>query len=86
MGRRSAGSGAASRLGARPPQCSGNHHAGGRELIHRARADFESALAVLVADLTPAERRQLSATASLVAVADARLRGIDILNWSPAGG
>ncbi len=58
----------------------------GRELFDRARADFEAALAALVADLTPAQRRQLSAAASLVAVADARLRGIDILNWSPAAG
>ncbi|MFY9889091.1 MAG: MarR family transcriptional regulator [Streptosporangiaceae bacterium] len=58
----------------------------GQELFDRARADFEAALAALVAGLTPAQRCQLSAAASLVAVADARLRGIDILNWSPAAG
>jgi DNA-binding MarR family transcriptional regulator len=60
--------------------------AAGQELFDRARADFEAALAALVADLTPAQRRQLSAAASLVAVADARLRGIDIPDWSPAAG
>jgi MarR family transcriptional regulator, lower aerobic nicotinate degradation pathway regulator len=58
--------------------------AAGQELFDRARADFEAEIAVLVADLSPAQRRQLSAAASLVAVADARLRGIDILNWSRA--
>ena len=51
---------------------------------HLVPAAFEAEIAVLVADLNPTQRTRLSATASLIAVADTRLRGIDILNVEPA--
>jgi DNA-binding MarR family transcriptional regulator len=54
--------------------------AAGRELVDRAQADFEAEIAVLVADLNPAQRTRLSATASLIVAADGRRRGIDIFN------
>jgi MarR family transcriptional regulator, lower aerobic nicotinate degradation pathway regulator len=54
--------------------------AAGRELVNRATAAFETEMEVLVADLDAAQRSRLSATASLVVVADARRRGIDILD------
>ena len=56
----------------------------GRELVERATAAFDAEIADLVADLTPTQRTRLSATASLVVVADARRRGIDILDVEPA--
>jgi DNA-binding MarR family transcriptional regulator len=52
--------------------------AAGREVIDRGAADFEAQIAVLVADLPPAQRGRLSAIASRVVAADARRRGIDI--------
>jgi MarR family transcriptional regulator, lower aerobic nicotinate degradation pathway regulator len=58
--------------------------AAGQELVDRATAAFEDEVAVLVADLNPTQRTRLSATASLIAVADARRRGIDILDVEPA--
>jgi DNA-binding MarR family transcriptional regulator len=54
----------------------------GRELIDRGAAAFESEIAVLVADLTPAQRARLSQLASRVVVTDARRRGIDIYGHS----
>jgi MarR family transcriptional regulator, lower aerobic nicotinate degradation pathway regulator len=50
----------------------------GRRLIDEGAAALESQLAVLVADLTPAERTRLSVLASRVVAADALRRGIDI--------
>jgi len=58
--------------------------AGGQELVDGATAAFEAEIAVLVADLTPSQRTRLSATASRVVVADARRRGIDLLDVEPA--
>jgi DNA-binding MarR family transcriptional regulator len=58
--------------------------AAGQELVDQVTAAFEAEIAVLVAGLNPTQRTRLSATASLIAVADARLRGIDILNVEPA--
>jgi DNA-binding MarR family transcriptional regulator len=58
--------------------------AAGQELVDRVTAAFGAEIAVLVADLNPTRRARLSATASLIAVADARLRGTDILNVEPA--
>ena len=57
--------------------------AAGRELVDRAQADVEAEIAVLVADLNPAQRTRLSATASLIVAADARRRGFDIFNVKP---
>jgi MarR family transcriptional regulator, lower aerobic nicotinate degradation pathway regulator len=56
----------------------------GQDLVDQATAAFEAEIVVLVADLNPTQRTRLSATASLIAVADARRRGIDILNVEPA--
>ena len=58
--------------------------AAGQDLVDRATAAFEAEIAVLVADLSPTQRTRLSATASLIVVADARRRGIDILDVEPA--
>ena len=58
--------------------------AAGQELLDQAQAAFESEIASLVADLTPAQRTRLSETASLIVAADARRRGIDIFNVAPA--
>src|ERR1700722_15623691 len=57
--------------------------AGGQQLVDRVTAAFEAEVAVLVADLHPTQRARLSATASVIAVADARRRGIDILDVDP---
>jgi DNA-binding MarR family transcriptional regulator len=50
----------------------------GRQLIDQGAAAFESEIAVLVSDLTPAQRTRLSVIASRIVAADARRRGIDI--------
>jgi DNA-binding MarR family transcriptional regulator len=50
----------------------------GRELIDQGAAALESEIAVLVADLTQAQRTRLSVIASRIVAADARRRGIDI--------
>ncbi len=55
----------------------------GRELVDRATSAFEDEIDVLVADLSPSQRARLSATASLIVVADARRRGVDILDVEP---
>jgi DNA-binding MarR family transcriptional regulator len=52
--------------------------AAGRALIDQGAADLEAEIAVLVADLTPAQRARLSVIASRIVAADARRRGIDI--------
>jgi MarR family transcriptional regulator, lower aerobic nicotinate degradation pathway regulator len=52
--------------------------AAGRELIDQGAAALESEIAVLAADLTPAQRTRLSVIASRIVAADARRRGIDI--------
>jgi MarR family transcriptional regulator, lower aerobic nicotinate degradation pathway regulator len=57
--------------------------AAGQELVDQGWAAFEAEIAVLVADLNPAQRARLSATASRVVAADARRRGIDILKVEP---
>ncbi len=58
--------------------------AAGRELISQATAAFDAEIGLLVADLSPTRRSRLSALASMVVVADARRRGIDILSVTPA--
>jgi DNA-binding MarR family transcriptional regulator len=57
--------------------------AAGRELVDRATAAFEAEIAGLVADLNPTQRTRLSAAASVIVVADARRRGLDILDVEP---
>jgi DNA-binding MarR family transcriptional regulator len=57
--------------------------AAGRELCDRGTAAFEDEIAVLVAELSPSQRARLSATASLIVLADARRRGIDVLDAEP---
>jgi MarR family transcriptional regulator, lower aerobic nicotinate degradation pathway regulator len=57
---------------------------GARELVDEATAAFEAEIEVLVAGLNAAQRTRLSSTASLVVIADARRRGIDILDVEPA--
>lgn len=52
--------------------------ASGRKLIDQATADFESEIAVLVADLNPTQRARFSSAASRMVAADSRRRGIDI--------
>lgn len=56
----------------------------GRQLIEQARAAFEDEIEVLVGDLSPAQRTRLCGIASLIAVADAKRRCIDILDVEPA--
>ena len=51
----------------------------GRALLERETATFEEEIAILVSDLSPTDRSRLSTLASLVAVADAKRRGTDIL-------
>jgi len=58
--------------------------AAGQELADQATANFEAEIAVLVADLSQAQRTQLSAIASRIVVAEAGRRGIDILDVDPA--
>jgi MarR family transcriptional regulator, lower aerobic nicotinate degradation pathway regulator len=55
----------------------------GQRLVDRVAVDFEAEIAGLVTDLNPTQRTRLSATASLIVVADARRRGIDILDVDP---
>jgi MarR family transcriptional regulator, lower aerobic nicotinate degradation pathway regulator len=54
--------------------------ASGRALIGRVAAAFEGEIALLVADLSSAQRARLSQTASLLAASDARRRGLDIFD------
>ena len=58
----------------------------GQELVDQVQAAFEAEIAVLIAELNPAQRTRLSATASLIVVADARRRGIDIFDVEPVPG
>ena len=58
----------------------------GRALIDQGAADLEAEIAVLVADLTPAQRTRLSVIASRIVAADARRRGIDIHATSAGDG
>ena len=60
--------------------------AAGRALIDQGAADLEAEIAVLVADLTPAQRTRLSVIASRIVAADARRRGIDIYASSAGDG
>jgi DNA-binding MarR family transcriptional regulator len=53
--------------------------AAGQELVNAGTQAFEAEIALLVADLSPAARTRLSATASRIVTADAQRRGIDIL-------
>ena len=57
--------------------------AAGRQLVEGATAAFEAEVAALVVGLNPTQRTGLSATASLIVVADARRRGVDILDVAP---
>jgi MarR family transcriptional regulator, lower aerobic nicotinate degradation pathway regulator len=57
----------------------------GQKLVDRVTAAFEAEIDVLVTDLSAAQRARLSSIASLVVVADARRRGIDILEVDPTG-
>jgi DNA-binding MarR family transcriptional regulator len=56
----------------------------GQELVEQATAAFESEIADLVADLTPAQRTRLSRTATVIVAADARRRGIDVFDVESA--
>ena len=58
----------------------------GRELIDSGAADLEAEIALLVADLTPAQRTRLSVLASRIVAADARRRGFDIHATRATGG
>jgi MarR family transcriptional regulator, lower aerobic nicotinate degradation pathway regulator len=53
--------------------------AAGRALVEREAATFEEEIAVLVSDLSPNDRSRLSSLASLVAITDAKRRGLDVL-------
>jgi DNA-binding MarR family transcriptional regulator len=53
--------------------------AAGRALVERETATFEEEIAVLVSDLSPNDRTRLSSLASLVAITDAKRRGVDVL-------
>jgi DNA-binding MarR family transcriptional regulator len=55
----------------------------GRQLVEGVTAAFEAEIAALVAGLNPTQRTRLSAAASMIVVADARRRGIDILAVEP---
>ena len=58
--------------------------AAGQDLVDRATSAFESEIADLVADLSPAQRSRLSATATVIVARDARRRGIDIFDVEAA--
>jgi MarR family transcriptional regulator, lower aerobic nicotinate degradation pathway regulator len=51
----------------------------GRALVDRVTAEFETEIAHLATDLTPNQQARLSTGASLIVVADARRRGVDLL-------
>jgi MarR family transcriptional regulator, lower aerobic nicotinate degradation pathway regulator len=53
--------------------------AAGRAVVNREITAFEEEIAVLVSELSPTERSRLSGLASLVAIAEAKRRGVDIL-------
>lgn len=55
----------------------------GQELVDSATPRIEAEIGALVEDLSPAQRDELSATASLIVAADAQRRGIDIFNVGP---
>jgi MarR family transcriptional regulator, lower aerobic nicotinate degradation pathway regulator len=50
----------------------------GRALVDRVTAEFETEIAHVAADLNPSQQARLSASASLIVVADARRRGVDL--------
>ena len=50
--------------------------AAGRDLVDLATSAFENEIAGLVADVGPAQRRRLSAMATVIVATDARRRGI----------
>jgi DNA-binding MarR family transcriptional regulator len=54
--------------------------AAGRKLVQEATAAFEREIADLVADLTLTQRTRLSESTSAIVAADARRRGVDILD------
>jgi DNA-binding MarR family transcriptional regulator len=58
--------------------------AAGRALLEREIATFEDEIAALVSDLSPSDRARLSALASLVAITDAKRRGVDVLAMQAA--
>jgi MarR family transcriptional regulator, lower aerobic nicotinate degradation pathway regulator len=52
--------------------------AAGQNLVDRATSAFEGEIADLVTDLTPAQRRRLSAAATAIVAADAERRGTNV--------
>jgi DNA-binding MarR family transcriptional regulator len=56
----------------------------GRALVDQVTAEFETEMASLVTDLSPTQQARLSAAASLIVVADARRRGVDLLQVESA--
>jgi MarR family transcriptional regulator, lower aerobic nicotinate degradation pathway regulator len=58
----------------------------GRSLIDVVAADFEAEIAYLVSDLSSTQQNRLSAATSLIVVADARRRGVEILQVDSATG
>ncbi len=59
--------------------------AAGRALIDQGAADLEAEIAVLVADLTPAQRARLSVIASRIVAADARAAAASTSDPTSAG-
>jgi MarR family transcriptional regulator, lower aerobic nicotinate degradation pathway regulator len=57
--------------------------AAGQELVNLATAGIEAEIGALVGELSPAQRDELSASASLIVAADAQRRGIDIFSVGP---
>ena len=56
----------------------------GRKLVEEAEIAFRAEIVALVADLSPAQRGQLSQLASQVVVTDAGHRGIDLFDLAAA--
>jgi DNA-binding MarR family transcriptional regulator len=59
--------------------------AAGQHVVEQATSAFEGEIADLVADLTPAQRARLSATATVIVAADAGRRGVDISSLGASG-
>jgi DNA-binding MarR family transcriptional regulator len=58
--------------------------AAGRSLVDVVAADFEAEIAHLVTDLSTTQQTRLSAAASRIVMADARRRGVEILQVDSA--
>jgi len=57
--------------------------AAGKRLVNKTTAMFGEEIAMLVSDLSPSQRDQLSVLASTVVAADARRRGIELFDVQP---